>query len=34
MIEQAVQVAAALARRFEGFYSRPYLCPAGVPTIG
>ena len=26
--------AAALARRFEGFYPRPYLCPAGVPTIG
>ena len=21
-------------RRFEGFYARPYLCPAGVPTIG
>lgn len=21
-------------RRFEGFYPRPYLCPAGVPTIG
>ena len=21
-------------RRFEGFYQRPYLCPAGVPTIG
>jgi lysozyme len=30
----AVDVAAALARRFEGFRSRPYLCPAGVPTIG
>lgn len=30
----AVQVAAALARRFEGLYLRPYLCPAGVPTIG
>ncbi|MBI5270716.1 MAG: lysozyme [Burkholderiales bacterium] len=23
-----------LIRRFEGFRSRPYLCPAGVPTIG
>lgn len=34
MIEQAVKVAAALARRFEGCYLRPYLCPAGVPTIG
>lgn len=30
----AVQVAAALARRFEGLYLAPYLCPAGVPTIG
>jgi lysozyme len=30
----AVEVAAALARRFEGFYSLPYLCPAAVPTIG
>lgn len=30
----AVKVAAALARRFEGCYLTPYLCPAGVPTIG
>ena len=30
----AVQVAATLARRFEGLYLLPYLCPAGVPTIG
>lgn len=30
----AVEIAAALCRRFEGFRSRPYLCPAGVPTIG
>ena len=30
----AVSVAAALCRRFEGFRPRPYLCPAGVPTIG
>ena len=29
-----VAIAAALARRFEGCYLRPYLCPAGVPTIG
>lgn len=29
-----VEVACALAKRFEGFRSRPYLCPAGVPTIG
>jgi len=34
MIDLAVEVAAALARRFEGCYPRPYLCPAGVPTIG
>ncbi len=27
-------VAAALARRFEGLYLTPYLCPAGVPTVG
>jgi lysozyme len=30
----ACQVTEALCQRFEGFYSRPYLCPAGVPTIG
>jgi lysozyme len=28
------QIAAAICRQFEGFYARPYLCPAGVPTIG
>ena len=30
----AVEVALALCRRFEGLYLTPYLCPAGVPTIG
>lgn len=30
----AIEVAAALARRFEGLYLTPYLCPAGVPSIG
>lgn len=30
----AVDIAAALCRRFEGFAARPYLCPSGVPTIG
>lgn len=30
----AVATAAALCRRFEGFYAAPYLCPAGIPTIG
>lgn len=29
-----VNIAAELCKRFEGFLSRPYLCPAGVPTIG
>jgi lysozyme len=33
-ITPAVAVAAALARRFEGFIPHPYLCPAGVPSIG
>ena len=23
-----------LVKRFEGFRAKPYLCPAGVPTIG
>lgn len=26
--------AAILIRRYEGFRAKPYLCPAGVPTIG
>lgn len=34
MIDAALPVALALMRRFEGFYPKPYLCPAGVPTIG
>ena len=34
MIELALLVALALMRRFEGLYLTPYLCPAGVPTIG
>lgn len=34
MIELAVKVAATLARTFEGLYLTPYLCPAGVPTLG
>lgn len=29
-----VEIAAALARRFEGLFLTPYLCPAGVPSIG
>ena len=23
-----------LIKKYEGFRSKPYLCPAGVPTIG
>ena len=26
--------AVELIKSFEGFYSKPYLCPAGIPTIG
>jgi len=29
-----LKIAASLCKQFEGFRSRPYLCPAGVPTIG
>lgn len=29
-----LDAAEELCRRFEGFRSKPYLCPAGVPTIG
>lgn len=29
-----LEIAAALCRQFEGFRAKPYLCPAGVPTIG
>jgi len=33
-IDLAIEVAQALIRRWEGCYLRPYLCPAGIPTIG
>jgi len=29
-----LEIAAKLCKQFEGFRSKPYLCPAGVPTIG
>lgn len=29
-----LEIAAALCKQFEGFSSKPYLCPAGIPTIG
>lgn len=31
---EALLQAATLARKFEGLFLTPYLCPAGVPTIG
>ena len=34
LVDQAVEIAAALCRQFEGLRLRPYLCPAGIPTIG
>lgn len=33
-MSKALDIALALCRRFEGFFSKPYLCPAKVPTIG
>jgi lysozyme len=29
-----LEIAAALCKQFEGYKAKPYLCPAGVPTIG
>lgn len=29
-----LEIAAELCKRFEGFKAKPYLCPAGIPTIG
>ena len=34
MENEAFLLAAALCRRFEGLYLKPYVCPANVPTIG
>lgn len=33
-INRAIQLIVMLCMRFEGVYLLPYLCPAGVPTIG
>ncbi len=33
-VDIAVEIASALISRFEGLRLRPYLCSAGVPTIG
>jgi len=31
---QALDIAVELCKEFEGFRSKPYICPAGYPTIG
>lgn len=33
-IRLALATTLELCKRFEGFIAHPYLCPAGVPTIG
>lgn len=33
-VTEAVEIAATLCRPFEGLRLRPYICPAGYPTIG
>lgn len=33
-ISKAVDLAIPLIKKWEGFRSKPYLCSAGVPTIG
>lgn len=34
MNSEPIYLAAELCKVFEGLYLRPYMCPAGVPTIG
>jgi lysozyme len=33
-MRQPTQQGIALIKAFEGFSAQPYLCPAGIPTIG
>ena len=33
-MQEALDIAASLCRKFEGLRLRPYICPAGYPTIG
>jgi lysozyme len=33
-VSEAVDIAAELCRHFEGLRLKPYICPAGYPTIG
>jgi Phage-related lysozyme (muraminidase) len=30
----AAKLAAEIIKEFEGYSSKPYLCPSGIPTIG
>jgi lysozyme len=34
MVDKALEIAADLCRTFEGLRLKPYMCPAGYPTIG
>ena len=33
-VTEAVEIAAGLCRPFEGLRLKPYICPAGYPTLG
>lgn len=33
-IQQAITNAVELCKKWEGFSAKPYICPAGYPTIG
>lgn len=33
-MERALEISVELCKRFEGFSSKPYICPAGYATIG
>jgi len=33
-VSEALAVAVPMCKNFEGFRSKPYICPAGYPTIG
>ena len=33
-MDDAIIIARSLCLAFEGMYLKPYLCPAGIPTIG
>lgn len=34
MVNDAFAITENLCKQYEGLYLRPYLCPAGIPTIG